>query len=274
MEREPHMQTAETFAHNHERLDGRPDRAWNEAVPITLGSQLSLKDAYARQHEFIIRFTEKAKLRLNGFKISMTNAADQVAVSANEPAYGYLTSANLAEVSDEIHLNSSNHPLVEPELVFRTRHAIDASFSATDIAQVCDVTSGLEVPICRLKGWWPLDDVPQLSLSDFILDNAGAGRVIHGRRWLPATELDLATVEVMLRTPAGEVHTGQGSRVLENPLNAMRWLAGALARSGQVIPEGSLVSSGTFMPPIRAIPGRFSAEFSLGLEMVNVDFIG
>lgn len=268
------MQTAETFAHNHERLDGRPDRAWSEAVAVTLGSQMPLPDAYARQHEFISGFADKAGLRLAGFKISMTNAADQVAVRASEPAYGYLTSAHFAEGGDEIHLASSNHPLVEPELVFRTSRAIDASFSAADIAQVCDVTGGLEVPICRLKGWWPLDDVPQLSLSDFILDNAGAGRVVHGSQWRPATELDLAAVTVRLSTPDGAVHTGQGSRVLENPLNAMRWLAGALARSGQTIPAGSLVSSGTFMPPIRAIPGRFSAEFSLGLGSVTVDFIG
>lgn len=268
------MHTAETFAHNHERLDGRPNRAWSEAVPVTLGSQMSLTDAYAWQYKFISGFAGKAGLRLAGFKISMTNAADQVAVKASEPAYGYLTSAHFAEGSDEIHLASSNHPLVEPELVFRTRNAIDASFSAADIAQVCDVTGGLEVPICRLKGWWPLNDVPQLSLSDFILDNAGAGRVVYGRNWYPATELDLAAVSVTLGTPDGAVHKGESSRVLENPLNAMRWLAGALAHSGQTIPEGSLVSSGTFMPPIRAIPGRFSAEFSLGQGRVTVDFIG
>ena len=268
------MLTAETFAHNHQRLDGRPDRAWEEAVPVTLGSQISLPDAYARQHEFISGFADRTGLQLTGFKISMTNAADQVAVRASEPAYGYLTSAHLAEGRDEIHLASSNHPLVEPELIFRTGRDIDASFSAADITQICDVTAGLEVPICRLKGWWPLDDVPQLSLSDFILDNAGAGRVVHGSNWRPATELDLPAVSVTVSTPDGAVHTGQGSRVLENPLNAMRWLAGALARSGQVIPAGSLVSSGTFMPPIRAIPGRFSAEFSQGLGAVAVDFVG
>lgn len=265
-------QTAETFVHNHACLDGRPGRAGQAAVAVALGSALPLAEAYARQHAFVARLAGTPGFGPAGFKISMTNAADQVAVQAREPAYGQLTAAHLAEGRDEIHLASANHPLVEPELVFRAQRDIGAGFTPAEIARACEVTGGLEVPICRLKGWWPLGDVPQLSLSDFIQDNAGAGRVVYAPTWQPAEALDLAAVTVRLATPAGEVHTGQGARVLGNPLNAMRWLAQALARSGRVIPKGALVSSGTFMPPIRAVPGRFSAEFSGGLGRVEVTF--
>ncbi len=264
--------STEDFIHNHHRLDGRVGRDWQAARPVTLGSALPLPEAYALQHQMVRAFVAFAKTRLAGFKISMTNAADQVAVHASEPAYGHLTLLHLAEREERIVLESANYPLVEPELVFRVKHDIDDGFSADQIAEVCDVTAGLEIPICRLLGWWPLDDVPKLSLSDFILDNAGTGRVVHGTDFQPATALELSSVNVRLTAPDGALHVGRGQRVLENPLNAMRWLAGALARRGQVIPAGSLISSGTFMPPVRAVPGVFQAEFSGGLGTVQVRF--
>lgn len=264
--------TAEHFIHNHHRLDGRAGRDWQAARHVPLGSALPLPEAYAEQHDFVRTFVDDAGTRLAGFKISMTNAADQVAVRASEPAYGHLTALHLAEGEDRILLESANYPLVEPELVIRANRDIDAGFGTEEIADACDVAAGLEIPICRLLGWWPLGDVPKLSLSDFILDNAGAGRVVHGLDFLPAAALDLPAVSVRLTAPDGTLHVGHGLRVLENPLNAMRWLAGALARRGEAIPAGSLVSSGTFMPPIRAVPGLFRAEFSDGLGAVQVRF--
>lgn len=264
--------STDDFIHNHHRLDGRAGRDGQTARPIPLGSTLPPPEAYARQHQLMRAFAAEAGIPLAGFKISMTNAADQVAVRASEPAYGHLTPLHLAENEELIVLDSANHPLVEPELVFRVNRDIDDGFSAAQIAEACDVTAGLEIPICRLLGWWPLGDVPKLSLSDFILDNAGAGRVVHGRDFLPASALDLSSVRVRLTAPDGEVHIGQGLRVLENPLNAMLWLAGALARRGEVIPAGSIISSGTFMPPLRAVPGVFRAEFSDELGAVQARF--
>lgn len=264
--------SVDDFIHNHHRLDGRAGRDWQGARAIPLGTALPLAEAYAGQHRAVQALADHAGTRLAGFKISMTNAADQVAVRASEPAYGHLTPLHLAQDEDHILLESANYPLVEPELVIRANRSIDAGLDAAQIAQACDVAAGLEIPICRLPGWWPLGDVPKLTLSDFILDNAGAGRVVHGAAFLPAASLDLAAVTVQLTTPDGTRHTGQGARVLENPLNAIRWLAAALARRGAAIPAGALISSGTFMPPIRAVPGVFQATFSDGLGSVRAHF--
>lgn len=262
----------EAFVHNHGRLDGRIGGTAGAALPVPLGSDLPLTEAYDGQHHAVQALIEARGTRLSGFKISMTNAADQVAVRAQEPAYGHLTPLHLALGKDSILLETANFPLVEPELVFRTRSAIDATFTPDRIAAACDVAAGLEIPICRLQGWWPLGDVPKLTLSDFILDNAGAGRVVHGAHFVPADTLDLPAVGVRLTTPEGIEHKGTGARVLENPLNALHWLAVALARRGESIPAGAYVSSGTFMPPIRAVPGLFRAEFSHGLGAVEVRF--
>lgn len=266
------MASVDDFIHNHQRLDGRAGRDWQGARAVALGTTLPLADAYAGQHQAVQALVDHAGTRLAGFKISMTNAADQVAVRASEPAYGHLTPLHLAQGEDQIVLESANYPLVEPELVIRANHSIDSSLDAAQIAEACDVAAGLEIPICRLKGWWPLGDVPKLTLSDFILDNAGAGRVVHGATFLPAASLDLAAVTVRLTSPDGVEHHGQGARVLGNPLNAIHWLATALARRGATIPAGALISSGTFMPPIRAVPGVFHAAFSDGLGSVQVRF--
>jgi 2-keto-4-pentenoate hydratase len=66
----------------------------------------------------------------------------------------------------------------------------------------------------------------------------------------------LRDMNVVLADGAGtELGKGKGSDILEHPLNAVVWLAGALAQEGLAMKPGDLISLGSFSPLLPPKPG-------------------
>jgi len=53
-----------------------------------------------------------------------------------------------------------------------------------------------------------------------------------------------------------EISRGKGSDILEHPLNAVVWLAGALAAQGLAMEPGQWISLGSFSPLTPPKPGQ------------------
>ena len=81
---------------------------------------------------------------------------------------------------------------------------------------------------------------------------------------------DLATVPVTALIDGQLVAAGRGGHVLGHPLEAVAWLARALARRGGRLDAGDLVATGTCAGLLQVLPGQtFAADFG-GLGRVEV----
>ena len=68
---------------------------------------------------------------------------------------------------------------------------------------------------------------------------------------------------------------GKGSDILEHPLNAVVWLAQALAQEGLAMQPGDLISLGSFsplLPPKAGLSVTATFEGLPGAEPVRVSF--
>lgn len=87
---------------------------------------------------------------------------------------------------------------------------------------------------------------------------------------------ELRDMKVVLKDGDGkELSSGKGSDVLGQPLNAVVWLAGALAQHGQALQPGDLVSLGSFsalLPPQPGLRVSLTYEGLSGAEPVAVSF--
>ena len=119
----------------------------------------------------------------------------------------------------------------------------------------------------RVPGSKPLNALT--ATADFGLGVAFVeGRDAEG--WEAA---DLATVPVTARIDGRAVAAGHGGDVLGHPLEAVAWLARALARRGGRLDAGDLVATGTCAGLLQVLPGQtFAADFgSLGTVELRLE---
>jgi 2-keto-4-pentenoate hydratase len=86
----------------------------------------------------------------------------------------------------------------------------------------------------------------------------------------------LAAMQVKITDGQGaQVAQGKGSDILEHPLNAVVWLAQALAQEGIAMQPGDLISLGSFsplLPPKAGLSVTVSYEGLPGAKPVSVSF--
>jgi 2-keto-4-pentenoate hydratase len=91
-----------------------------------------------------------------------------------------------------------------------------------------------------------------------------------------ATLKALADMNVSLTDGNGaRLGGGKGSDILEHPLNAVVWLAGALAQEGLAMKPGDLISLGSFsplLPPKVGLSVSATYDGLPGAAPVRVDF--
>lgn len=226
-------------------------------------SELSVPAAYAVARDWFDRVCRDRALEHVGYKLSMTNAADQAIVGAHAPAVGRLFDESVLPSGTTLDLQLANAPALEPEVVFRTRLPLDSGMSDEELADAIELAAGIEVPVSRVLDWWPMGGAPRMTLSSAVADNAVAGCVVVGSSWSTLTPTEIAGIGVTVLAADGGQAKGVAERVMGSPLNSLRWLIDVLAVQGEAIPEGMVVSSGTLMPPQRVQAGRYVADFDL-----------
>ncbi|MFR9803335.1 2-keto-4-pentenoate hydratase [Pseudonocardia sp. RS010] len=240
-------------------------------LPAELAT-LSQAEAYAIRRECVTELCTTRGARPRGYKISVTGKADQERIGATEPTFGRLTDRHLLPTGAEIRLDLANQPPLEPELVLRTSADLGPEASPDEIHEAVEIAAALEIPVCRFADWWPEGQLSRLTLTGLIADTSVAGFVVVGTQWSRLTRERVRQVTAAVDTPAGKVVHGHPSAELGDPLATLAWLVGALARTGETLPAGSVVSSGALAAPTRAVPGTYRARFDQGLGEVAVTF--
>jgi 2-oxo-3-hexenedioate decarboxylase len=200
--------------------------------------QLSVDDGYLVQAELVRRRVATGE-RVIGAKLGLTARAKQVQMNVAEPVYGRLLSAGVHPSGDPVVVSELIHPRVEPEIVFVMAEELRGPgiTGADVIAAACGVCCGLEVIDSRYADF-------SFTAADVIADNTSAARIVMGPVLVPADEVDLALVGLLLEVDGDLVATAAGAATMGHPADAVAMLANWLATQGEALEAGWTVFSG------------------------------
>lgn len=216
---------------------------------------LDIEGAYHVQEMVTDLKITRGEESVRGYKVSLTSDETQRWFSAHEPAYGTLTDLNISD--GFLSLASLSEPLLEAELMFIVEKDITGYRNDNDLIGHVSVVPGIEIPDSRFAGWFP-----NLTLGSIIADNAVAGKIVVNGEGKRLACNELGEISLVLYHEDREVAQGLSSEVLGNPLESLKWLIGKLGSRNLSLKEGMVVSSGTFILPLRLEKGTYRASYS------------
>jgi 2-keto-4-pentenoate hydratase len=160
-------------------------------------------------------------------------------------------------------------PRVEAEVAFVLgRDLPEEPVVVSDVLGSVDfVVAAIEVVDSRIRDW-------EISIVDTVADNASSGVFVLGGSPRKLADVDLRSVAMELTSDGdGRVlSSGTGAACLGHPINAVVWLANAVASRGEPLQAGEVILSGSLGPLVPVERGRtYEATFT-GLGAVRAHF--
>lgn len=215
-----------------------------------------------------------------GYKAGLTNPAVQKRFNYDKPVWGKLYQGMVLADGATVDAAFGARPLYEADMLVRVKDAsINQAKTPMDVLQAIDqVIPFIELPDLVVQA------PPRLNGPAVNAINVGARLGVAGKPIaVPATRgeryamLDaLRDMQVSLTDASGAaLGGGKGSDILEHPLNAVVWLAGALAKEGLAMKPGDLISLGSFsalLPPKPGLKATATYQGLPGAQPVSVQF--
>jgi 2-oxo-3-hexenedioate decarboxylase len=194
-----------------------------------------------------------------GYKIGFTNRSIWERYGVHQPIWGRVwdsTAALLDGAAVTMSLGGLSQPRLEPEVVFGFARSPRAGMSLVELQGCLEwVAHGLEIVHTHFEGW-------RFTAADTVADFALHGRLRVGPRvpvhgWASLAD-DLAALRVELLCDGHVVDRGQGTVVLDGPLNALRLWVDAMAvhTPGWSVRAGDMVTTGTITDAWPLQPGQ------------------
>lgn len=224
------------------RLDRRTVRTITSRVP-----GFSIDDAYVVQGAGI-ELRRVAGETVIGGKLGFTSLAMQRAMGVDRPNSGWLTDAML--VHDRVvHMDELIHPKVEPEIAFLLSADLGGDADRNDVlAATAAVVPCLEVVDSRY-------DAFRFGALDNIADNSSAGKVVLGDAVAAPGDVDLRICGVVVTVDGWPAETAAGAAALDDPAEAVAWMAREVAGASRSLGAGDIVISGGLTAPVDLRPG-------------------
>ena len=196
---------------------------------------------------------EKSGAKLIGYKAGLTNPAVQKRFNTDRPVWGKLYENMLLKDGATVDAAFGARALFEADLLVRvSSEAINFAKTPMDVLNAIDqIIPFIELPDLVVQA------PPRLNGAAISAINVGARLGVLGQPIAPPAiraeryqMLDaLRDMQVTMTDAAGaNLGGGKGSDILEHPLNAVVWLAQALAKEGHSMKVGQLISLGSFSP--------------------------
>lgn len=198
-----------------------------------------------------------------GYKAGLTNPAVQKRFNYDQPVWGKLYEGMVLPGGATVEAAFGARPLFEADMLVRVKSAaINQARTPMDVLLAIDqIIPFLELPDLVVQAPAQLNG-PAVSAINVgaRLGVAGAPLAIPASRGERYALLDALQGMTVVLTDGGgaavvELARGKGGDILEHPLNAVVWLAGALAREGLAMKPGELISLGSFSPLLGPKPG-------------------
>jgi 2-oxopent-4-enoate/cis-2-oxohex-4-enoate hydratase len=216
---------------------------------VSDGAVISVDDAYAIQQRNVRR-RQAQGARLVGRKIGITSQAVMTWLKVNEPDFGALFDDMMVDDGGTIAVASLVQPRVEGEIAFvLAQDLLSEHTTAVDVVSATAwIAAAIEIIDSRIKDW-------SLTIADTVADNASSARFVVAAQKTPLDNVDLALAGCALRKNGAVVSSGAGAACLGHPVNAVVWLARALAKRGTPLRAGDVVLSGALCPVVPVAAG-------------------
>ncbi len=244
------------------RADNRP----LEEIPEGAAPS-SLSDAYLVQDALVAQLDRPRY----GWKIGCTSKMAQEMSNTNEPFYGRMFADSSFDTPASIPMTGLFHPIVEPEIAFVVSKDLTADGAPYTQAKLLDAIASMhpaiEVVDARYEGGWPLGIVPTVA------DNGVHACFVLGPAVSDWRNVDRPAIPLKASVNGEQVADGIGANALNDPLNALVWLANAATRRGHTVKKGDVVTTGNICnAPIFAKPGDTAAAEFGSLGKVEITF--
>ena len=248
------ISNAAEFLVNNRRLDQVADTLPPDLQPA------NWEEAYATQQVLVDHQLSDHGGKLVGYKIAATNPVAQEMLGVEGPLFGRLLSAFVHAAPAEFAANDFQTRVLEPEYAFLMKDDVPAGqqdFTAESIASyVAGVLPSIEIVNHHFT------NLKQAGGMVLVCDNAVHGAWLHGKNQESWTDLDMTNTEIRLLANGQIDSTGNGTNVLEHPLNALAWLANELPKFGLQLSAGDYVTTGLTTKVYAATPGdQVTADF-------------
>jgi len=211
--------------------------------------EMEFEDAYAIQYAIRARKLARGH-RLAGLKMGLTSRAKMKQMGVEVPIYGFLMDYMGCSDGGEIDIGRLIHPKIEAEIAFVTKAPLrgPGCHIGEVLAATRFVLPAVEVIDSRYRDF-------KFDLKSVVADNTSASRFVVGGRAREATELDLATLGVVVDKNGEVVATAASAAVLGHPANSVAMLANMLAQRGEHIPAGTFIMTGGVTEAIAVAKG-------------------
>lgn len=207
---------------------------------------LTIEDAYTVQAA-LVQLRLASGEQVTGMKMGLTSSAKMKQVGVDEPIYGVLTDAMLAEDGGVIRRADLIHPRIEPEIAFVLKDDLHGPATVRQaLAAVAGVCAALEVIDSRYQDF-------KFTMPDVVADNTSASRFIVGTPVPVPAHLD--NLGIVLEINGVVVETASSAAVLDNPARSLAALATMLARRGGYLRAGQVILSGGATAAVAINPG-------------------
>ena len=231
----PSVEAIQQFAEDY--LAVRPSQA--------LPKGMTQEEALQAQKDFVAKLIPKLGKPV-GYKVGLVTKEAQQRFGLSSPVRGVLLSRMMLKDGAEVGMNFGVHPVCEADLVVVVKdEGINDAKTPLEVAShLKEVVAFIELPDALIATNQLMD------AGLFTASNVGARLGILGER-LPVKATDefikaMAEMTVTLSDQAhGELGRARGKLILENPLNAVLWLVQDLARSGEKLKSGDMLSLGS-----------------------------
>ncbi len=250
--------------------------AYNQRKPAANPEGLSLADGECTRAKFN-RLLQASMGAPVGYKAGLTNPAVQKRFDASAPVWGTLYGPMLLKNGAVVEAGFGSRPLFEADLLVRVSNvAINRAASVDDVLKAIDqVIPFIELPDLVVQVPAP----PKLNGAGVTAINVGARLGVLGEPIAVAGQAGigdaLRDMVAVVKGDGVELDRGKGSDVLGHPLNAVVWLAQDMARNGQAMKVGDLISLGSFsklMPPKPGLAVEVQYQGLPGNPVVKVSF--
>ncbi len=201
---------------------------------------------------------------LIGWKMGLTSIAKQKSVKVDEPIYGRLTKSMELD-SNELHLEGTIHPRVEPEIAFVLNKPLFGNdVTAADVWEATEyIVPALEVIDSRYKNF-------SFTLTDVVADNASSSKFMIGKKEYSPTFTSWDQIQVELYKNGEKVQSGVSSDVLDHPVESVVKLVKMLSKNGYQIEPGMVILTGGITEAIHVGHGDLVEARFEGLENMTL----
>ena len=227
-------------------------------LPTETHTAFSIEQAYGVADD-IRRRRITAGEQPRGYKIGFTNRGIWPKYGVHAPIWGTVWDSTLTLLDGTdatLSLAGLVQPRLEPEIVFCFALTPRAGMSEAELVGcLAWVAHGVEVVHTHFEAW-------RFQAADTVADFGLHGRLLVGPQVpiaaFTAPGRELASLKLQLMRDGIEVDQGQGSLVLDGPLNALRLWVEAMAAQPQQWPiaPGDVVTTGTLTDAWPLVPGQ------------------